>query len=228
MNLRICHLFCLAAISSSQILLADHGEFVSVGNVEEVSAVHKLLQGALAQAAKGEPVSRPKIESKVEQAVNAQIEQFAKQCKRTGDAKLISSAAIVKADEDLREHLKLLLLSELTHQDVAEMELRGIRDTLDYLEIQIAPDYSIIPGALPESKGVVRIRLPDFHACPSCKRILEKALNDSPGIEQALVDTKTNTAQFVVDLDLDIVDRLDEIKNKTVQLAGWQLIRKGS
>ena len=226
MNLRIYHRLWFVTFCYCILSFANNTAFAKIRTVEEVSAVHKILQEALLNAAKGDTLPKDKIEAKVDQAVAAQIDQFVKQCNMKGDSESIALAAAVKADENIREQLKLLLLSELTHQEIPRMEYRGIRDTLDVLDIHIASNYAIVVGALPENQGVVRIRLPDFHSCPGCKRILEKALNDTAGIAQAVVDTKTNTAQMVVDLDLDIVEKLDEIKLNTVQLAGWKLIRK--
>lgn len=222
----IRRLLCVAAICINSVCFCVAPPIAMGSSFEEVSAVHSILKEALLKAAKGEPVSEADVEAKVERAVAEQIAQFVRQCNKTRDPKMIATAAAVKVDENIQDQLKFLLISELTHQEIAEMEFRGIRDTLDDLGIHIAGDYSIIAGALPENQGVVRIRLPDFHSCPSCKRVLEKALNDTAGIEQAVVNSSTNTAQMVADLDLDVIEKLDEIKKNTVQLVGWKLIRK--
>ena len=191
------------------------------------SIIHKAYKKQLHSAAKGPPVDMANKETEVATVVERQIAAYLEQVKKSSAPSADKHAAAITQDEDLPENLTRLVMSELQHSEISSMEATSIRETFDYLGIHVGWDYSIVKGAIPDEQTVVKIRLPKFHSCPGCKKILESKLNEQKGIEQVFVDMDTCTAQFVVDRDLEILEVLAALeKSQLAQLAGWELIRK--
>ena len=191
------------------------------------SIIHNAYKKQLHNAAKGPPVDMANKKAEVTAVVERQIAAYLKQVNKSSEPSAGKHAAAITQDEDLTENLTRLVMSELQHSEISSMEATSIRETFDYLGIHIDWNYSIVKGAIPEEQTVVKIRLPKFHSCPGCKKILESKLNEQKGIERVFVDTDTCTAQLIVDRDLDILDVLTAVeKSPLAQLVGWELIRK--
>ena len=166
-------------------------------------------------------------ETEVTTVVERQIAAYLKQAAKSSENAASEHVAAIKKDQDLAVNLTRLVISELQHEEMSDMEATSIRDTFDYLDIHIDWDYSIKKGAIPEEQTIVKIRLPEFHSCPGCKAILESKLNAHKGIGQVFVDTDTCTAQFVANREIEILDVLAAMeKSGLAQLSGWKLIRK--
>ena len=200
----------------------------SARSQENAGPIHELLADHLKRASGGEHVELAALRDDIQGAVAAEISRYMQEAVESENEVFLASAVKVKVSkEELADSIEQALIHELTRVNTSNEDAAQLRATLNRMNLRIAHDYTLEVGAIPAEQTSVRIRLPKLHACQGCKKMLEKALNETDGFGNAVVNLKTNTAQFIAQANLQIEQELNNLEVANVkQLVNWELIRK--
>ena len=196
-------------------------------NVVVQGSILDTFEDRLLAATRGEPADTDGLDGEIKEAVERQLELFAKLTKFTADEETVKIANTAASSQELAEAIETLLRHELVNELPEEMELISIRETFRELDVRLNWDYTITAGARLENKRSVRIRLPTLHGCSGCKNLAENAIDKVAGLSEPFVDLRTNTLTFDSTIDVNVEEELNKLADDegVVQLDGWKMVR---
>ena len=209
------------------LLLAGFAKAATACPQQVTQSEAKLLEqfkDAFKLASQGKPKQYDSIQEDVEDVAKQQLESFVETLAK-GDDDSKEIAERLSSSMEFVEVLNQVLQYELENEPMPNMEAISFRDTLDELGIHMSVDLRFVVGAAPAERKMVRICLPDLHACGGCKVKLEKALVEIEGFEEAIVNLETLTAQFLAPAETDVEPALDELEKTVNQLKNWKMVR---